>query len=208
MKKFLALIAALSLATLTACGNINAAATLGNQTISQSELQTSVDAILSERQGVDVSQMQLESGATLNRSQLRFMIITNIFDEIAKELKIPVTNTEIATTREKLISQSGGEASFKTNLVAAQIASANFDQYVRAVILSDKISTALKESGVADADVSSKISQLVSAKAKQMKIKVNPRYGVWDDATGDIVAKDSANGAVVDGASGATPKLG
>ena len=196
MKKILALIAALSLVTLTACGNSNAAATLGKTTISQNELQATVDTILKEREGVDVSQMQLESGASLNRSQLRFLIITKIFDQIAAELKLGVTKTEIATTRANMIDQSGGAATFATNLVAAQIASTNFDTYVRAILISDKITKALTDSGVAEADVSAKLSQLVQAKTKQLKIQINPRYGTWDDAAGDIVATDSAGSAV------------
>jgi hypothetical protein len=196
VKKILALIAALSLVTLTACGNSNAAATLGKTTISQSQLQATVDTILKEREGVDVSQMQLESGASLNRSQLRFLIITKIFDQIAAELKLGVTKTEIATTRANMIDQSGGAATFATNLVAAQIASTNFDVYVRAILISDKITKALADSGVAEADVSAKLSQLVQAKTKQLKIQINPRYGTWDDAAGDIVAADSAGSAV------------
>jgi hypothetical protein len=196
VKKILALIAALSLVTLTACGNSNAAATLGKTTISQSQLQSTIDTILKEREGVDVSQMQLESGASLNRSQLRFLIITKIFDQIAAELKLDVTKTEIATTRASLIDQGGGASTFATNLVAAQIASTNFDTYVRAILISDKITNALKASGVADADVSAKLSQLVQAKTKQLKISINPRYGTWDDAAGDIVAADSAGSAV------------
>lgn len=196
MKKILALIAALSLVTLTACGNTNAAATLGKTTISQNELQATIDTILKEREGVDVSQMQLESGASLNRSQLRFLIITKIFDQIAAELKLGVTKTEIATTRANMIDQSGGAAAFATNLVAAQIASTNFDTYVRAILISDKITNALMESGIAEADVSAKLSELVQAKTRQLKIEINPRYGTWDDAAGDIVAADSAGDAI------------
>ena len=196
VKKILTLIAVLSLATVTACGQVNSAATLGDMTISQTELQTTVDLLLKERQGVDVSQMQLESGAALNRSQLRFIIITKIFDEIAKELKLTVTKTEIEATRQQMIVQGGGQATFANNLVAAEIASTNFEKYVRAIIISDKINAALKSSGVADADVAAKLSELVRAKAKQLKINVNPRYGKWDDTTGDIVAVDSAGNAV------------
>ena len=196
MKKILGLIAVISLATLTACGQANSAATLGDITISQAKLQTTVDTLLKEREGQDVSQMQLETGADLNRSQLRFLIIATIFDEIAKELKLEVTKTEIATTSQNMISQSGGKAAFAGNLVAAQIASSNFETYVRAIIISDKISAALVQSGVAEADVSTKLSQLVTAKTKELKIKINPRYGTWDDAAGDIVATDSAGDAV------------
>jgi hypothetical protein len=195
-KKILALIAVISLGALTACGQANSAATLGDITISQTELQTTVSQLLKEREGIDVSQMQLESGASLNRSQLRFLIITHIFDEIAKELKLSVTKTELATTRQGLIDQSGGEATLGTNLVSAQIASSNFDRYIRAIIISDKLTQALQESGVAEADVSARISELVTAKTKELKISVNPRYGTWDDASGDILAVDSAGNAI------------
>jgi len=196
VKKIFALIGALSLVGLTACGSVNSAATLGDITITQEELQSSVDQLLTERAAVDTSQMQLESGATLNRSQLRFQVVTTIFEEIAKELKINLTDSEIAANRASLIAQSGGEAALPTNLVAAQIASINFDKYIRASLITNKINEALLATGVAEADLNTRISQLVSAKAQQLKISINPRYGTWDQDAGDIVEIDSAGDAV------------
>jgi hypothetical protein len=195
-KKILALIAVISLGTLTACGQMNSAATLGDITISQNELQTTINQLLKERESVDVSQMQLESGASLNRSQLRFKIITTIFDEIAKELKLSITATEMTTTRQEMIAQSGGEEAFANNLVSAQIASSNFDAYIRAIIISDKLTKALQQSGIPEEEVGTRISELVTAKANEMKISVNPRYGTWDNASGDILEIDSAGNAV------------
>ena len=199
MKKIIALIGALSLVGLTACGSVNSAATIGDINITQEELQSSVDQLLTERAAVDTSQMQLESGATLNRSQLRFQVVTTIFEEIAKELKINLTDSEIAASRATLITQSGGEAALPTNLVAAQIASTNFDKYIRASLINNKINEALLATGVAEADLSVRISELVSAKAKQLKISINPRYGAWDNEVGDIVEIDSAGDAVTTG---------
>ncbi|CAB4884251.1 unannotated protein [freshwater metagenome] len=196
MKKILALIAAISLVTLTACGQANSAATLGDVTITQTDFQKTVATLVKEREGVDTSQMQLENGAALNRSQLRFMIITTIFDELAKELKLEISKTEMTTNRQDLVSQSGGEEQLANNLVGAQIASTNFERYIRAIIISDKLTTALKSSGIAEADISGKISELVTAKAKQLKIEINPRYGIWDNETGDVLAKDSAGDAI------------
>jgi hypothetical protein len=199
VKKILALIGALSLVGLTACGSVNSAATLGDITITQEELQTSVDQLLTERAAVDTSQMQLESGATLNRSQLRFQVITTIFDEIAKELKINLTDSEIAASRVNLITQSGGEAALPSNLVAAQIASGNFDRYIRANLISNKLNEALIATGVAEAELNARIAQLINAKVKQLEISINPRYGTWDAEIGDIVEIDSAGDAVTTG---------
>lgn len=195
-KKVLALIAVLSLATVTACGQVNSAVTLGEITITQSSFQATIDELLTEREAVDTSQMQLEDGASLNRSQLRFMIITTIFDEIAKELKLDITKTEEATTRQSLVEQSGGEEALTQNLVSAQIAPSNFERYIRAIIITEKIADALEASGITPDAVDLRITELVNAKAKELEINVNPRYGTWDYDAGDILAADSAGDAV------------
>lgn len=195
-KKVLALLAVLSLATVTACGQLNSAATLGDITITQSSFQATLDELITEREAVDTSQMQLEEGGALNRSQLRFMVITTIFDEIAKELKLSVSKTDQATTRSTLVEQSGGEAALSQNLVSAQIAPSNFERYIRAIIITEKLAAALKASGIADDAVDLRITELVNAKAKELKIEINPRYGTWDYDAGDILTSDSAGDAV------------
>lgn len=197
MKKFVALLGAISLLALTGCGRMDSAATIGDVTVTQAQAQAVVDQILEERTKVDTTGMQLSTGEELNRGELRFTIITVLFEKIAKELKIEVTPTEIDQRKSDLISQVGGESELLRNLVGANIASSNFEKYVKAILTSEKISQALKDSGVAEDDVSGRIGQLVTAKAKQLKVTVNPRYGVWDLEQGDIVAKDSAGSAVV-----------
>ena len=197
MKKFLALLGVISILGLTGCGKMDSAATIGDVTISQADAQAIVDEILAERAKIDTSQMQLTTGAELNRGELRFAIITQLFDEIAKELKLEVTPTQIEQRKAELIAQVGGESELPRNLVAANIAPSNFDEYVKAIMTSDLIAEALRQSGVPDDQLSARIGQLVTAKAKELKVTVNPRYGVWDIEQGDIVAKDSAESAVV-----------
>ncbi len=197
MKKILTALALISALTLTACGQVDTAASFGDTKITQAQAQSIVDEILAEREKTDTSQMQLETGNALNRSQLRFSIITSVFDEIAKELKIKVSSTEIENTRTGILEQIGGEEQLQMNLVAAQIAPSNFESYMRATVLSNKLAGALGMAGVAEADVQTKISELVQKKAKQMKVTVNPRYGVWDEATAELLPEDSAGDAVV-----------
>lgn len=197
MKKILTALALVSALTLTACGQVDTAASFGDTKITQAQAQAVIDEILAERDKTDITQMQLETGNALNRSQLRFTIITSVFDEIAKELKIKVSSTEIENTRAGILEQIGGEEQLQMNLVAAQIAPSNFERYMRATVLSNKLAGALGMAGVAEADVQPKISELVQKKAKQMKVSVNPRYGRWDEATTELVPEDSAGDAVL-----------
>lgn len=197
MKKILALLGVISVLALSGCGKVDSAATIGDITISQASAQSIIDEVLAERTKLDTSQMQIQTGNALNRAQLRFTIVTTLFDEIAKELKLEISSTEIEKAKSDLIAQSGGQEALAKNLVAAEIAPSNFDNYVRAIITSNKLTDALKASGVAEADVSGRITQLINAKAAELGVKVNPRYGTWDQDTGDIVATDSAGSAVV-----------
>ena len=99
MKKILAVLTIASALLLTGCSQANEAATIGGFKITQTELQSSIDAVMAERSKVDTSQMQLETGEELNRGQLRFKILMHTFDEIAKELKIEATSSQIESTK-------------------------------------------------------------------------------------------------------------
>jgi len=196
VKKILAVMTIASALLLTGCSQNNEAATIGGFKISQTELQSSIDAVMAERTKVDTSQMQLETGEELNRGQLRFKILMHTFDEIAKELKIEVTSSAIEAKRATIINSVGGEAELPKNLVNAAIASQDFDTYVRAIVISDQVAAALSQSGVAAEEVSAKVGDLLNAKAKSLGVKINPRYGVWDNEVGDVVAANVTGDAV------------
>ena len=196
MKKILAVLTIASALLLTGCSQTNEAATVGDFKISQTDLQASIDAVIAERSKVDASQMQLETGDALNRGQLRFKILMHPFDEIAKELKIEVTSSQIEAKKATIIESVGGKTELPKNLVNAAIAQADFDTYVRAIVISDQITAALGASGVAEAEIAGKLGQLLTAKAKELGVTVNPRYGSWDAEAGDVVAANVTGDAV------------
>jgi PBP1b-binding outer membrane lipoprotein LpoB len=196
VKKILAVLTIASALLLTGCSQTNEAATVGDFKISQTDLQASIDAVIAERAKVDSSQMQLETGDELNRGQLRFKILMHTFDEIAKELKIEVTSSQVVAKKATITQSVGGATELPKNLVNAAIAQADFDTYVRAIVISEMITEALGASGVAEADIADKLGELLSAKAKQLGVKINPRYGVWDVEAGDVVAANVTGDAV------------
>jgi parvulin-like peptidyl-prolyl isomerase len=194
MKKILA--TAIATFLLAGCSQIGAAATVGDTKITQALVQGSVDAILSERAKVDTSQMQLETGATLNVSQLRFHLLGTLLRELGQELEITVTKAEIDTRRASIVEQVGGEEALPSALVNAGIAPQDLDRYIEAIAYSDKISQKLVAAGVTEDQLGLEIQKLVVAKSKEIGVTVNPRYGKWDPATADVVPADSAESAV------------
>ena len=197
MKKILAALTISTALLLTGCSQSNEAATVGGFKITQSELQTSIDSVIAERAKVDSSQMQLETGDELNRGQLRFKILMHTFDEIAKDLEIEITASQVEAKKATITESVGGAAELPKNLVNAAIAQADFETYVRAIIISDQITAALASSGVPEDQVATQLGQLLSKKAKELGVKINPRYGTWDDEAGDVVAANVTGDAVV-----------
>jgi hypothetical protein len=181
---------------LTGCSNVDTALSLGDTKVTTAELQTHVDSILAERGKVDTSQMQLETGDTLVRNQLQFQLLILGFGEIAKDLDIQITNSEVAARRGEIAEQVGGEEALPQALVSAAIAPEDLDGYLRAILTTEKLGQALAQSGVAEGDIQNRIQELFIAKVNELKLKVNPRYGKWDAATGQIIAADVASDAV------------
>ncbi len=194
MKKFTAVtiasVAAIAL-FLTGCSQVGAAATIGSTKITQATVQTSIDTVMAERASVDTSQMQLETGEDLNRSQLRFHLFAGLLKAAATSLKIKVSKAEIDTRREVIIQQVGGVANLPQALVGAGIASSDFDTYLEAVLNSEKLQKSFIDAGVPEADIATKMQELVVATGKTQKVTVNPRYGVWNPETAEVNAAPS-----------------
>jgi hypothetical protein len=196
VKKFLAISAIAAALLLTGCSQVGAAATVGDTKITQAVVQGSIDSILAERAKIDISQMELQTGADLNLSQLRFQVLTVLIREVGKDFKIEASKAEIDTRRAAIVEQVGGEAELPKALVGAGIAPQNLDLYLEAVIVSGKISDAIVATGVTQEALGGEITRIVAAKAAQLKVDVNPRYGKWDAVNADVVAVDSAGDAV------------
>ena len=196
MKKILTALVVATGLLLTGCSNVDAALSLGDTKITTAELQANVDVILAERAKVDTSQMQLDTGETLLRNQLNFRLLLATFSEIAKELDIQITSSEIAGRRAEVIEQVGGEEALPGALVSASIAPEYLDGYLRALLITQKLGEAFGLTGGEEADVQARIQDLFVAKVNELKIKVSPRYGKWDPEAGTIVESVVAGDAV------------
>ena len=181
---------------LAGCSNMSSAATVGGTEISMKMVEDSIAEILAERAKTDTSQMQLETGDALNRSQLQFFITNKIIEEVAIESNIKITQAEIDAYRIKILGQVGGEPALPNVLVNATLAPSNLVDIFRRDLIVAKLSQAAINSGLSEADAGTAIQQLVIEKAKALKIVINPKFGKWNDLTAQIAAADATNGAV------------
>ena len=185
VKKIVAVLGAGLLILVTGCSSSNSAATVGKTEIPLKTLQGTVSEIIEERNKVETTGLTLATGAELNVNAVRFHVISVLFDDIAERIKVKVTDAEIAARRADIILQIGGEDRLAFSLVGAQIAPTDFERYIRTVVLAEKLGEALKANGDTSTDGSG-IQKLIVGMAQEQKVEINPRYGVWDYASGNV----------------------
>jgi hypothetical protein len=196
MKKVIsALLVASSFMLLTAC-DAGTAAQIGDTKISINTVQSRIAEINAERKKYDTSQMQLSVGEELNRTEVRFLVISELFKKIAAQGGIKITQAMKDAKKASLLNGLGGTEQLNQALVSAQLAPSDLDLYIEAVLISEELTKNAKAAGVADSDVGTAVQQLVLAATKKEKVKINPQYGTWDPTQGDIAAFDSAGSAV------------
>jgi D-alanyl-D-alanine carboxypeptidase len=180
---------------LTGCGQANNAAQFGKKNISQADIQTSINQIMDERSKIDTTNMNLVTGADLNQNVLRLYLVSDVLKSIAKEQGFEVTKGQIDDMRSKLIAGIGGNENLKVALVSANIASRDFNRYIRTLIIQQALQDAIVKSNAGDPGTV--IHQLVTEKLRKLGVKINPRYGNWDFQNGDLVSFDPAGSALV-----------
>lgn len=186
MRKIINGIVALALAlTLTSCG-AESAATIGKESISLKTVQDAVTLTLKER-AANPSSNNLETGAALNVSMLKFYFYSYVLEQIAKEKKVTVTGAEEAKERQSILDQIGGEAKLPPALVNAQVTTVQFPQFIRDQLLSKKIGELADSMGIPNTNGEA-IQALVLKFTKANKVVINPRFGTWDAANANITA--------------------
>lgn len=181
---------------LSACGSSGSGVSIGTTEVSSSQIQKYVDEIFSERSKVDTSQMNLDSGASLVRSQAQFQIISVVLDQLIAEKKISVTPADVAARRADIVTQVGGEAELPKALVSASLAPSNLDKYLKIILISEKLNALVVTEGATAETASEVVTKLVTDTAKKLGVKVNARYGKWNESTARIEEADNTGGAV------------
>jgi hypothetical protein len=185
-----------ALLLLSGCAKMDAAAIVGDVEIPISTVQASIEDVMRERGQVDTAGMELPIEDFLARSQVQFHISITLLDELAKQFGIEVTQTAIDAEYEYIIDQIGGEEALPEALVGANIARLDFDRYLVASKIYDGLGRSLLQQGISRDEIPEAQQALIVKKAGELKVTLNPRYGIWDAATATVRAGGDSNGAV------------
>jgi hypothetical protein len=189
---------------LTACkpARLGAAATIGDQRITTSELDSVVADWRAEfTTNPDAGQLQQQlqqQGHQVPfdpdspvRSALYQLVEIKVWDEVARRKGITVGKGQI----DELIAQNGGDRVLRANLLAGDLPT----RYSRDFVRSGMIVRAVAQQAGAAVDGKGQVDQqrqqeglrqvqaAYAGAAKALRIKINPRYGAFDPQRGGMV---------------------
>jgi len=193
-KKISALLAVLLL--VTGCAGMSSGITVGEEDIKSTQIQGVVDEILAARKTVDTAGMKLIVGKQLLRNQAQFAVIRILFNQIVIDKNFTISDSDVAARRGDVINQVGGLDRLEPALVSANLAASTFDEYLRILIIVDRLNESFISSGIPEVLVSQEVSKTLVATAEKLGVEVNPKYGTWNPITAAIEASDVTDGAV------------
>lgn len=191
---WLVLLAGSALLLLTGCAKMDAAAIIGDVEIPLSTVQTSIEDVIRERGEVDTAGLELPIEDFLARSQIQFHISVVLLDELAKEFGIEISQTVIDAEYQYILDQVGGEDGLPEALVGANIARGDFEKYIMASKIYERLGESLLTQGVPQEELASAQQSLFVKKAEELSVTLNPRYGVWDPATATVKQERNSGG--------------
>ena len=127
---------------------------------------------------------------------MRFLVIATIFEKIAAKNGIKITQAMKDAKKAEIYNSLGGQVQLGNALVSAQLAPSDFDIYIQAVLISEKLQERAIAAGIDQANAGAAIQQLIAEFSKSEKVIINPQFGKWDVSVADLVTFDSAGTAV------------
>jgi hypothetical protein len=151
-----------------------AAAVVGDQRISESSLNTEVQAVLA-LQGLPTT----DSSNELITSTLDQMITAILVDELVSREKVDVTQGEIDDLRLQFTAQAGGQEAFADQIGQQGIAIEDVDSIIRVNIQVSKLGDVLVPDGAPEAK-SAAVFLAISELSTEIGTEISPRFGTWD----------------------------
>ncbi|NEB80631.1 hypothetical protein G3I40_36295 [Streptomyces sp. SID14478] len=178
--------AAVAVPLLTACGSEahpGAAAVVGGQRITVSQLETRVNEVRDAQQAATGDRAQYEQAVAktggLTRNTLQTMVLDRVLHRAATDAGVTVTRKEMQDMRSGLEQQAGGSQRLETAWLSQySVAPKRLTESLRTEIEAQKLATAL------GADMQTQEGQTAFWKAlgtasKELNVDLNPRYGSW-----------------------------
>jgi hypothetical protein len=122
----------------------------------------------------------------VQRSILQQLVVSRVFDEIARERGLRVSEGRIAESLDAIVQQVGSRRGVVQALAQQQqqvLAPSQLQRWMRDQLLFEALARDLA-SGEPDQEAFDRANQVLTQHARGMDIEINPRYGRWNAERG------------------------
>jgi hypothetical protein len=162
--------------SLTGCGanQAGAAALLGDQRISESELNAQVQGLLAA-QGLPAQ----DSSAEIITVTLDRLITTNLVNQLAEREGVAIDQGEVDAIRLQYLAQAGGQAELENLLLQQGVLPNQIDSVITLNLQVTKLGQELAPDQEPDIQGQA-VFVAVSELSRELDTEVAPRFGTWD----------------------------
>ena len=185
VKVRVAVVAALAVATLTACGNANAgsAAIVNGKVIAQSMVTSEINDTRREIQSLPSSAVaQAPSLTQVSQMIVDRYIMTELLDVAMAEKNVTVTPAEVTALLGGAYKQYGEEAIKAQLVVQSAVPSAQIENFGHNIVAQQKLMKALDPTGDQTSQTKA-LSEYLTKLVTEKGVTVNPRYGDYNPST-------------------------
>lgn len=174
-----AAVAATAALALTACGDATAgsAATLDDSRITEKELTTQVEAVLTAK-----GQPVTTEDASLVSQTLGRMITIRVVDALAAREGVVVTQGQVDEQLANYLGQVGSQDKLEELFAQNNVAPSQIESVVRLQVQAQELGIKLDPRGSAE-EQGQAVFTAAAALSEEWNTTVSPRYGTWDPAT-------------------------
>ncbi|MGP3969530.1 SurA N-terminal domain-containing protein [Streptomyces sp. 6N223] len=159
-----------------------AAAVVGEQRISLSEVQSQVETVRDAQRELPEADDLIARSNTLTRETVAFLVRMEVVEQAAAEQGVEVTRRDVQQARQQAEASVGGAEELRQSaLVPAQgmpLAGEQIDMVLRSNLLISGIAEAIGAG--ADPEGQMRVTRLLTDTAEEIGVDINPRYGEWD----------------------------
>ncbi|MEU9185286.1 SurA N-terminal domain-containing protein [Streptomyces sp. NPDC048484] len=168
---------------LAACGNDahpGAAAVVGDERITVSQLENRVNEVRTAQRAATTGEAQYEQAIAksggLSRDTLHSMVLDRVLHRASQDAGVTVTRKEVQQARTGLEQQAGNAKALETTwLQQYGVPPERLDDNLRIQIEAQKLATGLGTDTSQPA-----FWKALSAASRKLDVDLNPRYGTWD----------------------------
>jgi hypothetical protein len=169
---------------LTACGSEahpGAAAVVGGERITMTQVQSQVKAVRDAQSESDRSAELIKNTEQLTRGTVGTLVFQRVLERAADDAGVTVSRRDVQRARQEAERNTGGPEQLEAMMLQQRaVAPGEIDQAVRAQLLVQGLAQKLGVN-LQTPQGQQEMTRALAEASEKLDVTVNPRFGAWDD---------------------------